>query len=147
MGRAAKDVDDWAAAWFTLKGVVVSGRQIPVGVLSTYMYPAGQAPLELVVHFSKAYPPEVCPFRAVSRSQQHLIFNPRHMYFNSFKEALSILTGMSALPQILLWDTLPSYLNRIIFECQRRKSDPVAFLCFWVACPTSRPNQMLYRTF
>jgi hypothetical protein len=93
MGRAAGDVDDWAAAWFTLKGLVVSSRQIPMGVLATYMCPAGQAPLELVVHFSKAYPPEACPFRAASRSQQHLIFNPRHMYFNSLKEGLSILAG------------------------------------------------------
>ena len=94
MGRSSKDVDDWAAAWFTLQGVVVSGRQIPLGVLSTYMAPSDQAPLEVVVHFSKAYPPQACPFRAASRSQQHLIFNPRHMYFNSLKEALSILTGM-----------------------------------------------------
>jgi hypothetical protein len=101
MGRASGDVDDWAAAWFTLKGVVVSSRQIPIGVLVTYMCPAGQAPVELVVHFSKTYPPEACPFRAVSRSQQHLIFNPRHMYFNSLKEGLCILTGVTSLHSLL----------------------------------------------
>lgn len=101
MGKGSQDVDGWAAAWFTLKGLVVSGRQIPIGVLATYLSPRAAAPLKLQVHFSKAYPPEACPFRAASRSQQHLIFNPRHMYFNSLKEALSILTGVLSQATIL----------------------------------------------
>lgn len=90
---------------------MVSARQVPLGVLSTYMCPPGHAPLELMVHFSKAYPPQACPFRAASRSQQHLIFNPRHMYFNSLKEALSILTGVQLVPRLPTVGNSPPYLS------------------------------------
>jgi Autophagy protein Apg5 len=95
METARSMADPWAAAWFSMSGTVVSGRQVPVGVLSTYMYPSSKTPLELIVHFSQAYPDSACPFTAASRSRQHLIFNPRHMYFNSLKEALFIQTGTS----------------------------------------------------
>lgn len=90
--------DPWGAAWFNLSsGAVVSGRQIPVGALFQHMCPADVRPLQLTVHFSQRYPDEACPYVAACRHKQHLIFNPRHMYFNNLKEALLIRTGVQPL--------------------------------------------------
>lgn len=94
MGSSSDMPDPWGAAWFGLSnGAAVSGRQLPIGVLFQHMCPADVQPLQLTVHFSQRYPDDACPFIATSRHKQHLIFNPRHMYFNNLKEALMIQTG------------------------------------------------------
>lgn len=103
LGSASDMPDPWGAAWFALSsGAVVSGRQVPIGALFQHMCPADVQPLQLTVHFSQQYPSAACPFAASSRHKQHLIFNPRHMYFNNLKEALLIRTGVHYSPACTL---------------------------------------------
>eukprot|EP00892_Ulva_mutabilis_P011984 jgi/Ulvmu1/9158/UM005_0256.1 len=105
MGSQSGMADPWGAAWFALdSGAVVSGRQVPIGALFQHMCPADMRPLQLTVHFSQQYPDAACPFVASSRHKQHLIFNPRHMYFNNLKEALLIQTGRATQVLELLED-------------------------------------------
>lgn len=87
--------DPWASAWFEYRGSKISGRQVPLGVLSEYISPRGDAPLRLTIHFT-GYPDEVCPYMTKSLTRKHVLFNPRHLFFNSLKEAFVIMKGAAS---------------------------------------------------
>lgn len=90
--------DPWAAAWFSAGAAVVTGRQIPLGVLAPFLSPPGelQRAWSLEVHFTQQWPQGVSPLQVPTeaRARVHLLCNARHMFFNTLKEAVFMRTGV-----------------------------------------------------
>lgn len=135
MGSDLEAPDPWGSAWFTdaASGATISGRQVPLGPLAESLGASvpDARPWHLVVQFTQRYPDEACPFAAACRGRKHLIYNPRHMFYNSLKEGLFMLTGARARSSQLrrggrrphVWYTcvgLPSSLGMSIERSLRR---------------------------
>jgi Autophagy protein Apg5 len=99
MGQASETYDPWVAAWFSSAGTVVPARQVPLGALAPHICPISAQPeaWALEVHFTQRWPEGVCPFvvPAEAAARAALLCNPRHMFFNTLKEACFMRTGAS----------------------------------------------------
>ena len=89
-----KSGEPWERAWFEYNSYKIPGRQVPMGILAHAHVPEEERPWRLTVHFA-GYPDECCPFTAKTRKLDlnHMFFNPKHMFFNSLKEAFVIMMG------------------------------------------------------
>ena len=110
LGPQADAYDAWARGWFSCQGKPLCSRQVPVGLLLPHAHgsAAPGAVLELQVHFRSNWPRAACPFAVPSEAagRAHMLSNARHMFFNSLKEAVFILTG-AHLRLPVLWRRAP----------------------------------------
>ena len=115
MGQPSDLYDPWVTAWFSAGLQVLSARQVPIGILAAELPASLSASqgLALEVHFTQRWPDGVCPFALPSDVQARapLLCNPRHMFFNTLKEACLIRTGAGPLARSCAVPLAASYVS------------------------------------